>query len=587
MDESVEEPRQSDAPKASATIWIMVDRSTREVAFEAVAQRLRAEGVDTQIVTLSDVIGSVARDAFAGGAERLLRGLRVAFQGRGSEEDFLGAVRRARPDILAVTNPRYARALGLLESLSGISTLQVGILPDYNLSTDWINSSLQAFVVPTQAHRERLVANGLLAERVLVAAPAIEAGFVEDLDREKIRKELGFGEQQVVLVRADSFPVQTVEKIVFQAKMVDGPVRFIFHHNGDGACAAALRRAADQHAFAAGMFGKVADLQRFVAASDLVMAAPADPYVAETLAQGRPILFVGGEDRGAAQADYLSEVGAARYVLDVLRLSSEIERMLEPQALQVAAEAAATIGARDGSAQTAAALQVALENADAWLHAPASESSGPFAKKDAADTQTEGSKSAPTGPFEIIGDGRSSANSSPETAAAGAGRDEKAPTQHPAQSATKERNYSGISVAEARDQLAELILMERDVERRLEDAKKQRKRWENRLELAIEWKEADLAEEAQDMLAGFVSDTHSLQRELDDVRNQKSKLKRAAQGSAGSRSSAASPGAPRALLGNGSAGQSDPHEVEKRFRKMELDRDLDDLKNKLDRDFGD
>lgn len=587
MDESVEEPRQTDAPQAAATIWIMVDRSTREAAFDAVAQRLRAEGVDTQIVTLSEVIGSVARDAFAGGAERLLRGLRVAFQGRGPEEDFLGAVRRARPDILAVTNPRYARALGLLESLSGIRTLQVGILPDYNLSTDWINSSLQAFVVPTQAHRKRLIANGLLGERVLVASPAIEAGFAEDLERDKIRKDLGFGEQQVVLVRADSFPVHTVEKIVFQAKMVDGPVRFIFHHNGDGGCAAALRRAADQHGLAAGMFGKVSDLQRFVAASDLVMAAPDDPYVAETLAQGRPILFVGGEDRGAAQADYLSEVGAARFVLDVLRLSSEIERMLAPEALQRAAEAAAAIGARDGSAQTAQALQVALENADAWLHAPTSQSAGSFAKKDTSDTHEGGSKSAPSGPFEIIGDGRSHAADAAQTDSAGGERGAKTHPQGPAHRPASARNYSGISVAEARDQLAELILMERDVERQLEEAKKQRKRWENRLELAIEWKEADLAEEAQDMLAGFVSDTHSLQRELDDVRNQKDKLKRAAQGGAGSHSSATSAAAPRALLGDGSAGGRDPDEVERRFRKMELDRDLDDLKNKLDRDFGD
>lgn len=586
MNESVEEPQEHDAQDTSTTVWIMVDRSTRELAFEAVAERLRADGVDTQIVTLSDVIGSVARDAFTGGAERVLRGLRVAFQGRGLEEDFLGAVRRARPDILAVTNPRYARALGLLESLSGISTLQVGILPDYNLSTDWINSSLQAFVVPTEEHRARLIANGLLGERVLVASPAIEAGFVGEVDREKVRKELGFGDEQVVLVRADSFPVQIVEKIVFQAKMVDGPVRFIFHHNGDGGCAAALRRAADQHAFPAGMFGKVADLQRFVAASDLVMAAPADPYVAETLAQGRPILFVGGEDGGAAQAEYLSEVGAAHHVLDVLRLSSEIERMLEAKTLSSAAEAAASLGARDGSDQTAEALLVALENADAWLHEPVSETTKQSPKKDPADSDTKREKAASTGPFESIGSGRSTSNDSPGATDTRASRDDGPRTKREEKTPARERNFSGISAAEAKDQLAELILMERDFERRLEEAKKQRKRWENRLELAIEWKESDLAEEAQDMLAGFVSDAHSLQRDLDDVGNQKSKLKRAAQGSSASNSPRSGSGS-RALLGDDSSEHTDPREVEERFRKMELDRDLDDLKDKLDRDFGD
>ncbi|AWV90127.1 hypothetical protein [Bradymonas sediminis] len=586
MDEFVEDSQQNDAKEASTTVWIMVNRSTRESAFEAVAERLRADGVDTQIVTLSDVIGSVARDAFAGGAERVLRGLRVAFQGRGLEEDFLGAVRRARPDILAVTNPRYARALGLLESLSGISTLQVGILPDYNLSTDWINSSLQAFVVPTEEHRGRLVANGLLGERVLVASPAIEAGFAEDIDRAKARKDLGFGDEQVVLVRADSFPLQMVEKIVFQAKMVEGAVRFIFHHNGDGACAAALRRAADQHAFAAGMFGKVSDLQRFVAASDLVMAPPSDPYVAETLALGRPILFVGGEDSGAAQAEFLSEAGAARYVLDVLRLSSEIERMLEPQTLSSATEAAVSVGQQDGSAQTAAALMIALENADAWLHEPTPDAAKKAAKVGGADADSARQEPASSGPFETIGNGRSTSTESSSPAHAGTAQDDASGSIRDAEPPARKRSFTGISVAEAKDQLAELILMERDFERRLGEAEKQRKRWENRLELAIEWKETDLAEEARDMLAGFVSDVHSLQRDLDDVRNQKSKLKRAAQGSSGSGSSR-SASEPRALLGDGSSDRRDPREVEDRFRKMELDRDLDDLKDKLNRDFGD
>lgn len=600
MDESVEDPQQhgtqdgEEAQDASTMVWIMVDRSCREAAFEAVAQHLRADGIDTQIVTLSDVIGSVARDAFAGGAERLLRGLRVAFKGRGLEEDFLGAVRRARPDVLAVTNPRYARALGLLESLSGISTLQVGILPDYNLSPDWINSSLQAFVVPTQEHRERLVANGLLGERVLVAAPAIEAGFVAEIDRDQAREKLGFDDEQVVLVRADGFSAAVVEKIVFQATLVDGPVRFIFHHNGDGACAAALRRAADQYGLPAAMFGKVSDLQRFVVASDLVMAAPADPYVAETLSQGRPILFVGGEDGGAAQAEFLSESGAARYVLDVLRLGSEVERMLDAKTLGDATEAAAAIGARDGGEQTAAALGVALENADAWLHEPVSNTEKNGAKKSDADSGSKPQKTAPTGPFETIGGGQSASDhateNSTDTPGAEAEPDTTSPTASDESTPARKRNFSGLSVAEAKDQLAELILMEREYERRLGEAKKQQKRWENRLELANEWKENDLAEEAEQMLSGFVADVHALQRDLDDVRNQKSKLKRAAEGaldSNTSRSPAGSSSGPRALLGDGSAEERDPREVEERFRKMELDRDLDDLKNKLDRDFGD
>lgn len=553
-----------------AAVWILVDRSAREAAFDAVAEELRARGMSAQIVTISEVISSVARDALAGGAERLLRGLRVAFKGRGAEEDFLGAVRRARPDVLAVTNPRYGRALSLLESLAGISTLQVGILPDFNLSTDWINSSLQAFIVPTEEHRQRLAANGLLAERVLVARPAIQHGFSVEVDREQVREGLGFADKTVILVRANPFSPSTVEKLVFQATMVEKPVQFIFHHDGDGACAAALRRAADQYRLGAAMFGRVDDLERFVAASDLVLAAPDEPYVAEILAQGRPILFVGAEQGAAAQAEFLADAGAAHYVADVLRLGGEIRRTIHPDKLQQLAQAANALGARDGSRQVADALSVALEHADAWLRAPASHTGTP----EAGGSGDGGAADVPvSGPFETIGTGRSVTR---DTQAPASPDDARTPRRAPAEPA-----YSGLSAAEAKDQLAELILREREFERRMGEVQKQQQRWQDRLQLAREWNEADLANEAADILRGFNAEADALQRDLDDVRRQKDKLKRAVRQDNGGTK-------PRALLVDQSApGRADAEDVEARFRRMELDRDLDSLKDKIDRDFGD
>jgi hypothetical protein len=445
------EADQSDEPSdgsgaesgAEATVWILVDRSARHAAFETVADLLDEQGVNAQIVTITEVIGSVARDALTGGAERLLRGLRVAFQGRTAEEDLLGAVRRARPDVLAVTNPRYGKALNLLESLAGIRTLQVGILPDYNLSTDWINSSLQAFLVPTDEHRKRLVANGFLPERILVAAPAIQAGFSGEVDREATREQFGCDDAMVVLGRGEGCAPHVLEKLVFQATLVETGARFIFHHNGDSAAAAALRRAADQYGLPAAMFGKVNDLERFVAASDLVLAPTSEPYVAEFLAQGRPLLLVGAEEQGAAQAEFLGEAGAARHVVDVLRLGSEIERALDDETLPKATEAAQELGARDGSAQVARALKTAVEHSDEWLSVPAG---GTTPEREPTEGPEDGKDQAPDeepfGPFESIGTGKSAAGTAPADQAEEGAK------------AGRERSYSGISAAEAKEQLA-------------------------------------------------------------------------------------------------------------------------------------
>ncbi len=568
-DEQSDSHARQPSDDGQAAVWILVERSAHQAAFERVAQLLADRGIDAQIVTITDVIGSVARDALTGGAERLLRGLRVVFQGRGSEEDLLGAVRRARPDVLAVTNPRYGRALGLMESLSGIRTLQVGILPDFNLSTEWINSSLQAFVVPTDEHRQRLVSSGFLAERVLVAAPAIQAGFAAELDREQIRKDFGFGSEKVVLVRADQFAPHVLEKMVFQSTLVDAEARFVFHHNGDGACAAALRRAADQYGLPAAMFGKVDALERFVAASDLVVAVSSEPYIAEILAQGRPLLLVGADERGAAQAEYLTQQGAAHHVVDVLRLGSEVDRMLGDETLTAATDAAAKLGARDGNEQLAAALEQVIEHAQEWLRAPAG-GAGPVPEDEGPGQEERPGGFESTGPFETIGTGKSTRGQA--TTPSGDGGERRART---------ERSFAGISQAEAKDQLAELILTERELERKLAECQKQQDRWRNRLELAREWNEQDLADEAKDILRGYLSDAEQLEQDLNDIRRQKVKLKRAAQGGAASSSSRALPPADD----GSNAGRE--RDIEQRFRRMELDRDLDALKDKIDRDLGD
>src|SRR5690606_22267911 len=90
-------------------------------------------------------------------------------------------------------------------------------------------------------------------------------------------------------------------------------------------------------------------------------------------------------------------------------------------------------------------------------------------------------------------------------------------------SATHEPSYAGISKAEAKDQLAALILSERDVEKRLAEAEKQQARWRGRLEMAREWKEDDLAAEAESILRGYLDEFEKLQTERAAITRQKDK----------------------------------------------------------------
>ncbi len=543
-----------ESKNVSGTVWILVDQSSREATYESVAALLREEdGVEAQTVTISEVLGSVARGALSGGTERLLRGLRVAMKGRAQDEDFLGAVKRARPDLLAITNPRWVRALGLLESISGVPTLQVGVFPGYGHDEGWARSELHGFVVPHDSFADRLAREGVARSRILRGGPAIGAAYAREMDRAEERSALGFsGDVKVVLVRAETLDTTLLEKLVFQATLVDRPTRFVFHHNGDGAVAATLRKAASQYGLPAAMFGRVGDLERYVLAADAVLTAPQDPLVPEILALDRPLMLIGGAGEHRSQIDFLADMGAVRWVEDVLRVGSELERDLSDERLEQLSAAAADLSKTNGTRQVADALLEALREREAWLAAPASRDEPAPSPEDDGSDEGGSEESGESSPFETIG----------------GVEDPQAPRDD-------SRPMGRLSKSEAKDQLAALILSEREIERKLADCEKQQQRWRDRLEMARDWEEEDLAKEAESILRGYLDEAEGLQAERASIARQKEKLKQAA-------------GAPPSS-GGSDAGSGSDHgsDVEKRFRKMEIDSDLDDLKDRIRRELGD
>ncbi|TXD31649.1 hypothetical protein FRC96_21035 [Lujinxingia vulgaris] len=558
----------------SGRIWILSDQRSREGAYEAVVQGLKGRGVDAELVSITEVLGTAAREALAGGAERLLRGIRVATRGHAGDEDFIGALRRARPDVLVLTSPRFVRALSVIESLTGVGAVQVGLVHEHVASTAWFAGSVHGFVVPDAKTAEAFEGEGARADRVQVAGPVVRPQSLNAPERDATRAELGLSESLVVLVRAEHIDHATLEKLVFQCTLMDRQARVIFHHGGDGAVAATLRRAADQYGLPASMFGQVADLERYVVAADLVLAAGDDPYLADVMVCGTPALLLGTSEAADVEAEALQQRGLAGRVRDVLRLGSELDRFTEPQRLKDLREQ--LLEARDGEANTRVvdALMAALSSREVWRK-PAS-----------PEVPPAGEQAPAAGPFESIGRsagadaGSTTSAETPSaspgaTGSAGSEAGEKGALVVPPPRSRPEAPRATISAAEAREQLAQLILSERECERRLEELEKHQERWRGRLELAREWNEKDLEDEARAILRGYQDEAGPLVQELADIRRQKEKLKSAARG-----------GAPQAGDEGGAATSERSSQIEERFQRMEVDRDLKGLKDRIKRELG-
>jgi len=573
LDEHAETNRsQSDSQTSeseSPLVWFLVGFGQRQDAVRDVAAGLADGGLRTRVVTITEVLGSAAREAVAGGAERVLRGLRVAFpEAEGREEDFLAAIRREQPELLVVTSPRYVRPLGLLETMSGIGSLQIAVPLGFGLDRAWENGTIDAFVCADDRIMESLESAGWTSPCLYRAGPPVAPNFTEsrNLDRASLRSEFGFDDgEKIVLIRADSFDATTLDRLVFQATLVEGEVRFVFHHDGDGAAASALRRSADKHGLPAAMFGRVDDLERYVAAADAVVAPPEEPTLPDIVAAGTPLVIVGGHGGGDGNVEVLVDTFGALHVPEVLRTGSELEDFLEDETLNSRRESIREASWNPANDDVVDALRDILESAED-IRAAGSGSMDPEPSDD-EPTAADG------GPFETIGGG-------PDEASEGTTGEER--RRLPAAEAGGRRS---LSRAEAKDQLAELILVERDLERQLSELQREEDRWRNRLDLARDWGEDELAEEAESILRGYLDDIAEVQEDLEDIRRQKSKLKKAARrgeegGTRGARQA-------EGEVGSTSEPEGRRSELEDRFSEMEVDRDLDRLRDKMNDELGD
>ncbi len=471
------------------------------------------------------------------------------------------ALQRGRPDMIVVTSPRTLKVLDLVSRAAGGEALLVALLPDYNLGKAWLKGAVHAFVIPHEGLRGPLQEAGVDPVRVFVGGPAIPRAYAEAHDPKAIRGDLGLDTAQgpVALILGAAISAANLDELILQLSLVDRPWQPIFHVGGNAEAAEQLRRSARAHGLPARMLGEVANLHDFVAAADLVLTHPADGLVTCALALDKPLLLVGDPGPVTTQCDFLVSQGAALHVVDVLRLSAEAEFALSPDRLGAMAEASARVGRRTGTQEVVDALGLIVERRQ-QIEGPPSD----------PGQQAEGPRFK--GPFEMIGAPPSQPR--PARPVVSAPTSGGAPST-PLQAAPATSSASPLSAAQAKDQLAALIMEERELERTLEEARREQTRWHQRLELARQWNEQDLAREAERVLQRAIGEAERASAQLEQVRVQKEKLKARVRGG---QSPPPGPGAqPPARAGEGIVG---------RFQDMEIEDDLGRLKARLRDELG-
>ncbi|MBI3072570.1 MAG: hypothetical protein HYY84_10690 [Deltaproteobacteria bacterium] len=509
---------------------------------------------------------------------------------------FEALVRDFAPDVFVSSHPlcsvpMAALKLGATESELKFRLPIVTIVTDFHVHETWVQRGVTLYVVGTDRLTPILVKRGLRPEQVRAFGIPVANSFspeAKNVAALKARFKLD-ATKPVALFLLKGLESDFVERAIFQVSLLNRPTEILFNTAGNDALAAVLRRSSNTYGVRAKMFGFVDNLDDYIAVADVVTTKPGGSTSAECLALGVPLLLVqpipGQEERNA---NFLVEHGAGKRVTNVLTLGAELEVLLGGGGeMTRMRERAKSLGRPNAANELAQLLLDVTADPEKFLKLEeppehpsrrTSPTPEPSPRPPAAPPEPKAPTAQAKEPGELEEIGESWTSPAADTHSATRGRrttDARAPVTSAPITA---------SPRATREYLAGLILIEKDLARRVEEAREEVEKWDKRAALATTHGDTHLVNEASRRLDDARRSQTSYANELDRILAKKAEVKgvpfSATRNRPASNALAVEPVLDRRDETPMRMRSGDP---EGEFRDLEVDAELKALKEKLDK----
>ncbi|MET0543272.1 MAG: glycosyltransferase [Variovorax sp.] len=254
---------------------------------------------------------------------------------RVSAGTLLREIHRAQPEAIVCTHFLPAELL-MRERNRGRLDCPVWLqVTDYDLHNMWIVPGMAGYLAATDEVAFRMRARGLAADRIHVTGIPVMPAFAEPaaLSREASVEWLGLDPaRRVILMASGGAGVGDLPRAVERLLPLEGPgmdfqvVAVAGRNAAAHEALQALARHASGRLVAIGFTG---EMQKLMAAADLVVTKPGGLTISECLALGKPMLLVspipGQEEHNAG---FLLEEGAAWLAYDGIGLAYKVARLM-------------------------------------------------------------------------------------------------------------------------------------------------------------------------------------------------------------------------------------------------------------------
>lgn len=272
-------------------------------------------------------------------------------------------VRDIAPDAIVTTYPLYQAPLVAVFLILRHHVPLITVVTDLaSMHALWFHNAADLCLVPTTRARDRAIQNGLPPAKIAITGiPVNPALSREPEDRAALRRALGWQPDLPTVLIVGSKRVGHVREVMRVLDYARLPVQVAVVAGGDDALYADLAAATWQGAVH--VYNFVAELPRMLQAADCVLCKPGGLIVSESLAAGRPMIFVDalpGHEVG--NAEYVIENGAGAWGRDPVAALDVLRRWLDWEG--------ALLAERTAAARRLGRPQAAYDVAErAWLAA--------------------------------------------------------------------------------------------------------------------------------------------------------------------------------------------------------------------------
>jgi processive 1,2-diacylglycerol beta-glucosyltransferase len=248
---------------------------------------------------------------------------------------FVKLLKDERPDVAVCTHFLPAEIISRLKLKGRMRCPLSVVVTDLDVHAMWLNRACDRYFVALEETRVHLCKLGVPAERVSVTGIPIDPAFAEPVDRRAARAELGLpAEGTIILVSAGGFGVGPIERLITVLLELRRPAHVVVICGRNEALKSRIAALARGGASGSGVevrpIGYTTQMDRYMAAADLLVGKPGGLTSSEALARRLPMVIVnpipGQEERNA---DHLLEEGAAIRCNNLPALAFKIDRLFE------------------------------------------------------------------------------------------------------------------------------------------------------------------------------------------------------------------------------------------------------------------